>query len=1038
MFSRFFIHRPKFAFVISIVLTLAGFLSIPVLPVAEFPEISPPTVSVSTSYPGASAKVVEETIAKIIDAEVNGVEDMIYMESKSGNDGSYSLTVTFSVGTDVDMAQVNVQNRVQRAMPRMPAEVQRSGIVVAKRDPNILMMLTVTSPNGSFDNLFLNNYVGINIKDNLARVNGVSEVSIIGGMDYSMRLWLNPDRMASLGVTVEDAIAAVQEQNVQVAAGRIGAAPTPHDQQFQYTLQSKGRLSTPEEFESIIVRSNLDGSAVYLRDIARVEMGAASYDAEASVDNKPASLLFINQSSGANALEVAQGVRDEMDRLKQNFPEDLDYQILYDTTSFVQASIEEMVITLIIACALVIFVVYLFLQDVRQTMIPAIAIPVSLVGTFAFLLATGMTINTVTLFALILAIGIVVDDAIVVVENTTRLMQQEGLGPIEATEKSMLEVSGPVVATTLVLLAVFIPTAVMPGITGQMYAQFSITICISVLISSVNALTLSPALCASLLRNSEPHTKGFHALFNRNFEKLTGRYNSLVSGILRKLSFIGVLYVSLLLGTGFMATQLPSGFVPTEDKKAFFIDVQLPDGASLNRTKDVIGKMVEELGEMEGVTSVISAAGYSVIAGSVSSNSGLMVLNLSDWEERQTPELSEAGLVMKANQILASYQEAQGMSFSLPALPGVGTVAGVEFFIQDTLGRGPESLAQVMRTMALQASEATELGAAFSTFRADVPQIFVDVDREKAKVQGIQLDSIFTTLQTMLGSLYVNDFNRFGKVFRVNMQAETEFRNSETDIARFYVRNNAGEMVPLNTLVEVEPVLGPEYTTQFNLYGAVKMNAFPAPGYSTGDAIAAVRNIAETSFPSGYTYDWSGQTYQELQAGNLAPFIFSLALIFTYLFLVAQYESWTIPLSVMLSVPIAILGAFIYIWLMGSEINLYTQIGLVLLIGLACKNAILVVEFAKQLREEGHSIVEAATTAARLRFRAVLMTALSFILGMIPMVTASGAGAASRLSLGYAVTGGMLAATVVGTCLVPAFYVILQSLREKVNKPKTQ
>ena len=1033
MISQFFIGRPKFAFVISILLTLMGVLSIPMLPVSEFPDLAPPQVSVTTSYPGASAEIVKDVVAQVIESEVNGVEGMIYMTSKSANDGSYSLNVTFDVGVDADMAQVNVSNRVQQAMAKLPEEIKRQGVNVEKQSPSILMTVNLFSPEGKFDNLFLNNYMGINLKNNLARVPGVSKVNIIGAMDYSMRLWLDPNKMAALAITVTDVLASVKEQNIQVAAGRIGAAPVDPDQTFQYTLQTQGRLTTPEEFSNIVLRAETDGRRILLSDVARVELGALAYDAQAYLNGEDSAMLFINQSPDANALDVAQGVRDELENLSQFFPEGLEYAIVYDTTDFVDATIDEMYETLLVAIALVILVVYLFLQDARQTLVPAIAIPVSLVGTFLFLLIFGMSLNTVSLFALILAIGIVVDDAIVVVENVTRHMQ-DGLAPKEATIKTMHEVTGPVIATTLVLLAVFAPTAVMPGITGAMYAQFSVTICIAVLISSVNALTLSPALCATLLRPPKEHTTGYKAAFNRFFDNLTGKYSNLVQALLRRSALVAVGFVVLLVGTAGMGASVPSGFVPQEDKKAVFVDIRLPDGSSLNRTQVMMKDMVDTVNGLEGVTDIISASGYSIISSTVSSNAGLMIVTLDTWAERKTPELSEVGIVNSINATLHNqYPGAQAMAFSLPPLPGVGNVGGVEFNLQDTGGRSPEQLARVMGGFITNLNSQPEIAMAFSGFRANVPQMYVEVDRIKAKAQGIPLEEIFASMQTMLGGNYVNDFNRFGKVFNVMLQAETQFRNSDDDIMTFHVRNKEGEMVPLSTLISIKPILGPEYVSQFNLYTTAQLNAFPAPGYSSGDVIAAIER-SSNQLPSGYTYAWSGQTYQEIKAGNLAPIIFTLAIIFTYLFLVAQYESWSIPIAVLLSVPIALFGAIMAVWATGSDMNLYTQIGMVLLIGMACKNAILVVEFACQLREEGNSIFDSAITAARLRFRAVLMTAISFILGTMPLVVASGAGAASRHSLGYAIFGGMLAATIIGTILVPVLYYIVQNARERMKK----
>ncbi|ROS01817.1 HAE1 family hydrophobic/amphiphilic exporter-1 [Sinobacterium caligoides] len=1035
MISAFFINRPKFAFVISIIVTLMGLLAIPSLPVSEFPELAPPQVNVTTSYPGASAEIVKDVVAQVIESEVNGVENMIYMSSKSANDGSYNLSVTFDVGTDADMAQVNVSNRVQQAMAKLPDEVKRQGVNVKKVSPSILMAINLYSPDDKYDNLFLNNYMGINLKNNLARVPGVSEASVIGGMDYSMRLWLDPNKMTALSVTVTDVMQAIKEQNIQVAAGRIGAAPVASDQRFQYTLQTQGRLKTPEEFGNIVLRAENDGRRVLLSDVSRIELGALAYDAQAYLNGHDSALLFINQAADANALEVANGVRAELERLSKNFPEGLKYDVLYDTTDFVEASIDEMYETLLIAIVLVILVVFLFLQDARQTLIPAIAIPVSLIGTFLFLLLFDMSLNTVSLFALILAIGIVVDDAIVVVENVTRHME-DGMAPKEATIKTMKEVTGPVLATTLVLLAVFAPTAVMPGITGKMYAQFSVTICISVLISSVNALTLSPALCATLLRTPKVHTRGYKAHFNRYFDKLTANYTGLVKILLRRSLFVALAFVAMLAATGGIVSKVPAGFVPQEDKKAFFVDIKLPDGSSINRTNEKVQEMFKKTADVEGVSDVISVAGYSIISQTVSSNAGLMIVVLDPWEARQSPELEEKAIVNRINRLLNSqFPGAQVMAFSLPALPGVGTVGGAEFNLQDTAGRSPQELAQVMGGFITNLNSQPEIAMAFSGYRANVPQMFVDVDRVKAKTQGIPLNEIFASLQTMLGGSYVNDFNRYGKVFRVMLQAETQYRNSEDDIISFHVRNNEGEMVPLSTLVKINPVLGPEYISQFNLYSSAQMNAFPAPGHSTGDVIKAIQR-ASSQLPDGYTYSWSGQTFQEIKAGNLAPIIFALAILFTYLFLVAQYESWSIPVAVLLSVPVAIFGALLAVVITGSEMNLYTQIGMVLLIGMACKSAILVVEFACHLHAEGASVFEAAVTAAKLRFRAVLMTSIAFILGTLPLVIATGAGAESRHSLGYAIFGGMIAASVIGTILVPVLYYLIQNARDKTKGNK--
>jgi HAE1 family hydrophobic/amphiphilic exporter-1 len=1031
MISETFIKRPKFAMVVSIVIVLAGAISIPLLPVAEFPDISPPQVQVSANYPGANATTLRDAVAGPLEQQINGVEGMTYMQSRSANDGSYTLDVTFDFGVDADQAQVNVQNLVSQVEPVLPEEVKRQGISVRKQSTDMLMVINVYSPNGTLSPEFISNYASINVAEVLARIRGVSQAQNMGALDYGMRVWLDPDRMAALGFTTDDVVAAIREQNVEVAAGQIGGAPVPDGQQFQYTLSTQGRLTEVEEFERIVIRAGGSAQIVYLSDIARVELGSQSYSWYGELDGRPSAVIAIYKLPEANALDVASDIATTMEALAAEFPNDLEHAILYDTTRYISISIQQVITTLMQAVALVIFVVFLFLGNWRATIIPTVTIPVALIGTFAFMLATGMSINTVSLFGLILAIGVVVDDAIVVIENTERHVS-EGLSGREAAIQTMREVSGPVVATTLVLLAVFVPVTLMPGISGALYRQFALTISVAVVISSINALTLSPALAAMLIgQHKEPG--GVLGRFSRLLDSATERYRSVVGMSVRRLPVTIGVYLAIAAVIGFLLMRLPSAFVPDEDKGAFFVDTQLPDGASLERTERTVDEINELIMADPDVEHVVTVYGFSILKGVSSSNSAFSIVILRDWDERPDRSQHQMIVLRRIQNQLMAIPGALSMGFATPAIPGVGNVSGLDYRLLDQLGGTPDDLAAVARTVVTRANESPAIARAFTSFRAAIPLIEVDVDRVKAKDQGIPLSSVFGTMQAMLGSLYVNDFNLFGRTFRVMIQAEGEFRNDESDIGRLFVRNATDEMVPLSTLISTEAILGPELLNRYNLFGSATINVIPAPGYSESEAMDEIIDIS-AELPGGYSYAWSGITYQSLAAGNLAPIIFSLALIFVYLFLAAQYESWLIPAAILLSVPLALVGAFAGLTAMGIPLNIYAQIGLVLLIGISAKTAILIVEFAKQLREEqGMSVNDAAVGAAGLRFRAVLMTAFSFVLGVLPLVLATGAGAASRVSMGVTVFFGMLASAILGTLMVPAAFASVQRFREWVK-----
>ncbi len=1029
--SEFFLDRPKAALVLAILIILAGLLALQTLPVNMYPDLAPPQIQVRAVYPGASAETVADAVVRPIEQRLNGVEGMLYIESAATSDGVAAITVTFATGTDADMAQVNVQNRVTLAERQLPEPVRREGVVVRKQSGNMLMGINLFSERPELDALFLSNYATTSLVENVARIRGVAEAMVLGTSEYAMRIWLDPGRMNRLGITVADVNAAVREQNQIVAAGALGQEPAPPDQLFTFNIRSEGRLSEAGEFGQTVLRTGTDGRVVRLQDIARIELGARSYAATSRLNGRDTAFLVIYQLPDANALEVAERVRAEMERLAVGFPDGLDYAILFDSTRFIDESIREVVKTLFEAIALVVLVVFLFLQSLRATLIPAIAIPVSLIGTFAFMAVMGYSVNLITLFGLVLAIGIVVDDAIVVIENVDRLIHEKGMEAKQAVAQAMREITAPVISTTLVLLAVFVPVAFLPGITGELFRQFAVTICFAVLISMVIALTLSPALSALLLRGGAAPI-GWLKPVEFLIDRLGRGYRWLINQMLARVAATAAVFVGLLAVVVVLAATTPTAFVPEEDQGFLFVDVQLPDAASGNRTAAVMERLSETIRLDPAVSDVITISGYSALSG-VGTNLGFGVVVLKDWSERAEERLQPAAVVRRLNAELWAIPEARVMVFNVPAIPGLGVVSGFDLRLLDTAQGSPADLAAVADSLVARANEHEALARVRHHFRANVPMYALDVDRDKSQRLGLNFGEVFQTLQAQLGGIYVNDFSQFGRTYRVMLQSEERFRLRPEDLRNFQVRNAAGDMVPISGVAQLLPAEGPTRLEGFNLYRSVTLNGEPAAGVSSMEAVSAMEELLG-ELPGEFSVAWAGQTLQELEAGNMIVLLFTLAILAAYLFLVFLYESWTLPIAVLLSVPLAFLGAFLALRLTGLPMDIYAQIGLVLLVAMATKTAILIVEFAMQLRKQGRSIVEAAREAAGLRFRAVIMTSMAFILGVVPLVTATGAGAASRVSLGVTVMSGMIAAMVLVTLMTPMLYVVVQSMRERLGR----